>query len=149
MEGNFLPSKEDLQEGTGMAYVKGKGRQQRRQKREKAKRENARTGKRQEQGKAKQDGRVNSPIRRRREESRPLQKRPQHDPGTHTQRQRVGTLGKENRPRNRPEGRHYKDARGGALRAREGFGNLIARGTSVCYAARESSPVEGVSNGIL
>jgi hypothetical protein len=44
---------------------------------------------------------------------------------------------------------HYKDARGGALRAREGSGNLIARGTSVCYAARESSPVEGVSNGIL
>ena len=42
-----------------------------------------------------------------------------------------------------------KDARGSALRARKGFGNLIARGTSVCYAARESSPVEGVSNGIL
>jgi hypothetical protein len=37
----------------------------------------------------------------------------------------------------------------GGGRWRLGLGNLIARGVGVCYAARESSPVEGVSNGIL
>jgi len=98
-----------------------KGRQQRRQKREKAKR---------------------------RKVAR-FRKRPQHNLGTHTQRRRVGTLGKENRPRTDRKVGHCKDASGGALRVIEGSGNLIARGTSVCYAARESSPVEGVSNGIL
>jgi hypothetical protein len=101
-------------------------------------------GKRQEQGKAKQDDGVN-----------PKKKSPASESGRYTSQEPThkdsvwGPGEKKIGSRTDLKDGNYKDASEECARAREGPGNLIARRTSVCYAARESSPVEGVSNGIL